>query len=102
MSPRVSHPLKATVAKVALDQTAFAPLFNGLFISVLGAMQGKTVPQVGEKLKREYKDVIITNWKLWPAVQMVNFFVVPFNLRPLVAGVVALFWNTYLSWKSNK
>ena len=63
--------------------------------------QGETTAKIEAKLKREYVDVLITGWKLWPAVQMVNFFLVPFNLRPLVVGVVALVWNTYMSWKCN-
>ena len=63
--------------------------------------QGETAAKIEAKLKREYLDVLITGWKLWPAVQMVNFFLVPFNLRPLVVGVVALVWNTYMSWKCN-
>ena len=32
---------------------------------------------------------------------MVNFFFVPFLLRPLVVSCVALVWNTYIAYKSN-
>jgi len=98
---RVPNAFAATLAKVSLDQLAFAPIFNVVLISIIGLSQGETVAKIEAKLKREYMDVLITGWKLWPAVQMANFFLVPFNLRPLVVGVVALVWNTYMSWKCN-
>ncbi len=34
--------------------------------------------------------------------QAVNFFFVPPQLRVLAVNVVALVWNTYLSWAANK
>eukprot|EP00095_Tigriopus_kingsejongensis_P001936 maker-scaffold246_size239296-snap-gene-1.29 protein:Tk01936 transcript:maker-scaffold246_size239296-snap-gene-1.29-mRNA-1 annotation:"Mpv17" len=92
---------RAALTKVALDQGAFAPTFNAIFLSVIGLFQGKNLEQIKVKLSREYRDVMLTNYKIWPAVQLVNFFLVPFLLRPLVVSIVALVWNTYLSFKSN-
>ena len=57
-------PVKATLAKVAMDQLAFAPVFNGSFLTVIGLLQGKSLGNINEKLKKEYKDVMLTNWKV--------------------------------------
>jgi protein Mpv17 len=36
-------------------------------------------------------------WKLWPAVSILNFTVVPVQHRILVGSVVGLFWGIFLS-----
>ena len=41
------------------------------------------------------------NDAIFQAAQIVNFYFVPFLLRPLYVNVVALFWNTYLAWRTN-
>ena len=43
-----------------------------------------------------------TNWMMWIPAQIINFALVPLQYRVLVANVVALAFNTYLSWASHK
>lgn len=47
----------------------------------------------------ELPAVLLTQYKVWPAVNFINFTYVPEPLRVLVSGVVALFWNIYLTAK---
>ncbi|GJQ84918.1 hypothetical protein Trydic_g525 [Trypoxylus dichotomus] len=89
-----------TVKKVALDQFLFAPFCIGALLTVLGTVQGQPPKETMRKLKRDYTDIMIANYKLWPAVQLLNFYVVPLNYQVLVVQCVALSWNTYISWKT--
>ncbi|XP_037081123.1 protein Mpv17-like [Pollicipes pollicipes] len=96
-----SQGARIVVRKVALDQGVFAPLFLGNFLVVLGVLQGRDWQQIKRKMKDEYSDILFNNWKLWPAVQLVNFYCVPLHHQVLFVQTIAIFWNTYLAWKAN-
>ena len=49
-------------------------------------------------LKRHYSFLPL---QIWPMVNLINFYYVPFQLRPLVISIVALFWHTFLAYTSN-
>jgi hypothetical protein len=42
-----------------------------------------------------------TNWSMWIPAQLVNFALVPIQFRVLVANIVALFFNTYMSYATH-
>ncbi|KAI9799905.1 MAG: Protein required for ethanol metabolism [Piccolia ochrophora] len=85
------------VTKVLVDQSVFATANLFLFLSSMSLMEG-TDPK--EKLEKSYKTALIKNWQVWPAVQAINFKLVPLEHRVLVVNVVALGtgWNCYLSY----
>jgi len=98
----VSVALVPTLKKVATDQIVMAPFMSLGIINLVGISQGKrTIEELREKLSLEYVEVLLNGWKLWPAAQIINFYFVPFLLRPLYVNFVALFWNTYLAWRTN-
>ncbi|KAK5645679.1 hypothetical protein RI129_004143 [Pyrocoelia pectoralis] len=90
----------AVLKKVAFDQGLFAPTFIVVFLTSLAIVQQKNVESSINELKTNYKDILIANYKLWPLVQVCNFYVVPVQYQILVVQFVALTWNTYLSWKT--
>jgi len=45
---------------------------------------------VVEKLGSSYTSTLLTNWMVWPAVQLVNFKLVPLNHRLLVVNLISL------------
>ncbi|XP_033932000.1 mitochondrial inner membrane protein Mpv17 isoform X2 [Pseudochaenichthys georgianus] len=51
---------------------------------------------------QDYPDALISNYYLWPAVQMANFYFIPLHHRMAVVQIVAVAWNSYLTWKVNK
>ncbi|XP_018429950.1 PREDICTED: protein Mpv17, partial [Nanorana parkeri] len=88
--------------KMLLDQVGFSPCFLGCFLTIVGSLNGLSKAEIWEKLKRDYKDALITNYYIWPAVQIANFYFIPLYHRLAVVQCVAIIWNAYLSWKANK
>ncbi|XP_057597468.1 protein Mpv17 isoform X2 [Hippopotamus amphibius kiboko] len=88
--------------KMLLDQAGFAPCFLGCFLPLVGALNGLSPQDNWAKLQRDYPDALITNYYLWPAVQLANFYLVPLHYRLAVVQCVAVIWNSYLSWKAHR
>ncbi|XP_047600780.1 protein Mpv17 isoform X2 [Lutra lutra] len=88
--------------KMLLDQGCFAPCFLGSFLSLVGALNGLSAQDNWAKLWRDYPDALVTNYYLWPAVQLANFYLVPLHYRLAVVQCVAVVWNSYLSWKAHR
>lgn len=91
---------KAFISLV-LDQGLFAPAFLCVFLSSLFTIDGK-MNEIVPKLKQDFAATVSMNWNIWIPFQYLNFRFVPLNLQVAAANVVALLWNTYLSWASHK
>ncbi|KAG7005737.1 hypothetical protein G7Y79_00018g045440 [Physcia stellaris] len=86
----------ATIAaRVLVDQSVFASTNLFLFLSSMAVMEGSD-PK--EKLNNSYWNALQKNWMVWPAVQAINFKLVPLEHRVLVVNIVSLGWNCYLSY----
>jgi protein Mpv17 len=89
----------ATIAaRVVADQTVFASINLGVFLSSMAVMEGGD-PKA--KLEKSYLSALKANWAIWPAVQAVNFKLVPLEHRVLVVNIVSLGWNCFLSYLNN-
>ncbi|PWY77045.1 hypothetical protein BO70DRAFT_363590 [Aspergillus heteromorphus CBS 117.55] len=86
---------KATLlARVVADQCLFTPVHLTCFLSSMAIMEGKD-PM--EKLRSSFIPSYKANLTIWPAVQGVNFAMVPLEYRVLVVNLVSLGWNCLLS-----
>ena len=90
------------VLRVAVDQLAFAPLGLPFYFTCMSIMEGRSFDVAKLKIKEQWWPTLLTNWAVWPVFQAVNFSVVPLQHRLLAVNVVAIFWNTYLSYKNSK
>lgn len=88
-----------TLARVAADQTLFAPVMIGVFLGSMATMEGKS-PK--ERLDTTWWPALKANWMLWPFVQFVNFTFLPLQYRLLFANVISIGWNSYLSWVNSQ
>lgn len=98
----VGETKSAAMKKMLVDQLCFAPSFLAAFLGISGALNGLTVDENITKLKRDYSDALISNYYLWPPVQIANFYFTPLHHRLAVVQIVAIGWNSYLTWKANK
>ncbi len=48
---------------------------------MLGLLNSNSLEQMKDNVRNNYVDIMIANYKIWPAVQMVNFYLVPLNYR---------------------
>ncbi|XP_071505998.1 mitochondrial inner membrane protein Mpv17-like [Diadema antillarum] len=87
--------------KVLTDQTLFPPVFLVVYFSTVALTTGVELKAIPAKLKKDVPSTFMTGIKIWPPVQLMNFYLVPLHHRVLVVNVVALFWNTFLSWRAN-
>lgn len=87
--------------KVSCDQLLFAPVFLAVLLSTIGIFQGNSVEELQMKLKNEYLDILKNNYKLWPIVQLCNFYFIPLQYQVLIVQSVALLWNTYISYRTS-
>lgn len=66
-----------------------------VFLSTMAYFEGEAIRT---KLENAYLPGLKANWLLWPAVQGINFTIVPLEHRVLVVNVVSLGWNCFLSY----
>ncbi|KAG8248961.1 Protein Mpv17 [Homalodisca vitripennis] len=93
--------VKILFKKIACDQLLFAPFFLGCLMCTIDTLKGKSVQETKEDLKNNYPEILLSNYKVWPFVQVVNFYFVPLHFRVLFVQMISVLWNTYLSWKIN-
>ncbi|XP_076661687.1 mitochondrial inner membrane protein MPV17 isoform X2 [Halictus rubicundus] len=84
--------------KVCCDQLLFAPTFILCLLTIIGILQGNDIEGLKVKLKKEYSEILINNYKVWPMVQLCNFYFVPLQYQVLVVQSIALLWNSYISY----
>ena len=88
------------VKRLLLDQFLFAPPFLALVLGLLTALEGD-LSKVMPKLKQDWANVCISNWKLWVPFQLLNFRFVPPALTVAAANCCAVVWNVILSLLSH-
>lgn len=88
--------------KMLIDQSLFAPVMIAFFFGVTETLAGKRPTEIQEMLQACYKETLITNYKIWPLAQTLNFTFVPIQHRVGFVQIVAIFWNAYMSWMANR
>ncbi|VDN11449.1 unnamed protein product [Dibothriocephalus latus] len=87
-----------TLKMVATDQLVMAPVMIFCIIGLVGFTRHWDVKEAKQSISSSYVGAVLTNYKIWPATQFINFTFVPLHLRLFVVNFVALFWNSYLSY----
>lgn len=61
-------------------------------------LAGDSLVDVWGRIKKTVPTSVVNSLKIWPAVSAINFSFVPIEYRSIFAGLVAVGWQTYLSW----
>ncbi|KAI1111844.1 hypothetical protein F5Y14DRAFT_453701 [Nemania sp. NC0429] len=83
--------------RVAVDQVAFAPISVALFFSVMTVAEGGGRRAVVLKLKDMYLPTLKANYMVWPAVQIINFRLMPVQFQLPFVSTIGIAWTAYLS-----
>ncbi|KHJ93312.1 Mpv17 / PMP22 family protein [Oesophagostomum dentatum] len=94
------NPKIVPVYRVAIDQLGFAPFVNAMILLNLRLMERLGLETSWRKMKEDWWSVYTASLTLWPAGQLINFYLVPFNMRVVFVQVIAFFWNAYLSYRT--
>ena len=97
---KTASSMKAAASKMLLDQSLFLPPYIIVFIVIMSVLRLEDRTEIKSKVERDFKPILTTSYRLWPAVQMLNFYYVPLQHRIMVMNVVGLMWNTYIAWKA--
>jgi protein Mpv17 len=94
--------LLSLATKVVVNQICFTPVFNTYFFGMQSFLSGDSLPDVWERIKRTVPISMVNSCKLWPAVTAFSFTWIDPQYRNVFAGVVAIGWQTYLSYLNRK
>jgi len=93
---------KALSKRVACDQVVIAPLGLAIFIGSMGIMEGRDRKHIYKKYSDLYRPALITNWRVWPLAQLINFRYMPLPYRVPFQSTCGVFWTLYLSLLNSK
>ncbi|KAG1715786.1 hypothetical protein ID866_1362 [Astraeus odoratus] len=97
---RRSHKVsfKALSKRVAADQLIIGPISQlALFVGCMGAMERRSIAEIRERYTDLYATALLTNWKVWPVAQLINFRYMPLPYRIPFQSTCGVFWTLYLS-----
>jgi protein Mpv17 len=83
--------------RVAMDQLVFAPFGIACFFSVMTIAEGGGRRAVVHKLRDMYLPTLKANFVIWPAVQVINFRLMPVAFQLPFVSTIGIAWTAYLS-----
>ncbi|OJI97513.1 hypothetical protein ASPVEDRAFT_119461 [Aspergillus versicolor CBS 583.65] len=91
------NPTVSAMKRVAFDQLLFAPFGLVCFFSFMTVAEGGGRRALTRKFQDVYLPTLKANYVLWPAVQILNFRVVPIQFQIPFVSSVGIAWTAYLS-----
>ncbi|ROW14052.1 hypothetical protein VPNG_04021 [Cytospora leucostoma] len=83
--------------RVVFDQLIFAPVGVLAFFSAMTLAEGGGRRAVYSKLRDMYLPTLKANYVVWPAVQVINFRLMPVQFQLPFVSTVGIAWTAYLS-----
>ncbi|KAF2272561.1 uncharacterized protein EI97DRAFT_385496 [Westerdykella ornata] len=83
--------------RVAFDQFLFAPFGLACFFTFMTVAEGGGKRAVQRKFQDVYVPSLKANYMVWPAVQIINFRIMPIQFQIPFVSTVGIAWTAYLS-----
>ncbi|PTU22524.1 hypothetical protein P175DRAFT_0431857 [Aspergillus ochraceoroseus IBT 24754] len=83
--------------RVAVDQLIFTPIGLVCFFTFMTIAEGGGRRALARKFRDVYLPTLKANFVLWPAVQILNFRVVPIQFQIPFVSCIGIAWTAYLS-----
>lgn len=83
--------------RVAVDQLVFAPFGLSCFFTFMTVAEGGGRKEVVRKFQDIYVPTLRANYILWPAVQIINFRIMPLQFQIPFVSTIGIAWTAYLS-----
>ena len=97
-----SNPKTIILKRLLYDQTVHATAFTVVYFLWLNMVNHTGFNKAVKNMSELLVPTMIANWKVWPAVMLINFSIMPQHFSVLYVNVVAIFWNAYISYVFNK
>ncbi|OAR00747.1 hypothetical protein LLEC1_06125 [Akanthomyces lecanii] len=89
-------------AKVVFNQLTFSVAFPTYFFGMQALLSGESLAGIVQRLQDTVPRSWQNSWKIWPAAMTFNLALVPLEYRALFSGIIAIGWQTYLSWMNRQ
>lgn len=99
---RAIRTMTPAIKRMMTDQIFFAPVGLALMFSGLTVLEGGGIQEIKNKLDNAFLSTLKANYAVWPLVQLVNFGVMPLQLRLPFVSVIGIAWNAYVSLANSK
>lgn len=83
--------------RVAMDQLIFAPFGLCCFFTFMTVAEGGGKRAVVKKFQDIYIPTLRANFLIWPAVQVINFRLMPLRFQIPFVSTIGVAWTVYLS-----
>eukprot|EP00242_Pyramimonas_sp_CCMP2087_P001793 CAMPEP_0198229006 /NCGR_PEP_ID=MMETSP1445-20131203/113896_1 /TAXON_ID=36898 /ORGANISM="Pyramimonas sp., Strain CCMP2087" /LENGTH=438 /DNA_ID=CAMNT_0043909443 /DNA_START=485 /DNA_END=1801 /DNA_ORIENTATION=+ len=91
-----SKPWWSFIAHIALDQSLYVGFYNCVFFTAVGLSRGDKADVVFTEIKTNFWRLMRAGWKLWPAVHVITYTVIPSEHKVLWVDTVEIVWATIL------
>ncbi|KAG5177505.1 hypothetical protein JKP88DRAFT_196506 [Tribonema minus] len=86
-----------TLPKIMTDQLVWGPIWNATYVVLVGLMKRDAPARVWEAVTSTMVPLVVSGLKLWPAVHLVTYGLIPPENRLLWVDTVEILWVTILS-----
>ena len=93
------------MASMIVDQTVNSAQCNFIIMTLFGFLNSSDTSLSGLSgamlsSRKALWPVMLTNWKVWPLAQVINFYAVPPHFQLLFVNIVGFFWTIYVNMMS--